>query len=195
MHRGIMALFVAVSLVISRPVVPTWSAAGHEVICEIAWMRLGDDARAMVRDVAGLESRADFAESCVWADRVRRTTHRHTASYHYVNIPPDRSGFDMERDCSHPERRCVTWAVRRYAEVLHDRTASRETRGEALKFLAHFVGDIHQPLHAGYADDLGGNRVAVNFFGDARNLHSVWDGAIVARGGCCELVGLLPAAR
>jgi hypothetical protein len=177
-----MLLLVAVPLASSPPVVPRWSAAGHEVICGIAWTLLSDDARTLVGDVAGLEERGDFAASCVWADQVRRTTHRHTSPYHYVNIPRKVSGFEQARDCPGPER-CVTWAVVRYADVLQDRAASREARGEALKLLAHFIGDLHQPLHAGYADDLGGNRTHVDFFGAARNLHAVWDGAIVARGG------------
>lgn len=183
MQGILIALLVATPLVNSRPVAPKWSAAGHSVICEIAWMRLTDEARHMVRDVTDLDDSASFAASCAWADQVRRTTHRYSAPYHYVNIPPNTAGFDQERDCADPERRCVTWAVTEYAEVLQDRTASREARGEALKFLAHFVGDLHQPLHAGYAHDLGGNRQDVDFFGATRNLHSVWDGAIVARGG------------
>ncbi|HLG05680.1 MAG TPA: S1/P1 nuclease, partial [Gemmatimonadales bacterium] len=62
-------------------------------------------------------------------------------------------------------------------------------RAEALKFLAHFIGDIHQPLHAGRPGDLGGNNIRVDFFGgrsprgDSLNLHSVWDSAILERGG------------
>ena len=62
-----------------------------------------------------------------------------------------------------------------WADVLRDRQAPRPDRIEALKFLVHFVGDVHQPLHAGYGVDRGGNDIKVWFYGDNTNLHSLWD--------------------
>ncbi len=135
------------------------------------------------------DSGPNFPDSCIWADRVRGSTHRFSATYHYVNIPAGVSGFDLARDCGDPEKRCAPWAIRHYAVVLADPRSSPIFRAEALKFLAHFVGDLHQPLHAGRPGDLGGNLVPVDFFGHtgrngARpNLHSVWDSAILERGG------------
>ncbi|MDQ3606285.1 MAG: S1/P1 nuclease [Gemmatimonadota bacterium] len=164
-----------------------WGAEGHRIVCEIAWQRLTPAARQLVGDLLRGEPDPVFARSCTWADEVRGTTHRHTAAYHYINIPAGADRTDLQRDCGDAERRCVTWAIHHYARRLADRSLSPQERNEALKFVAHFVGDLHQPLHAGRPEDLGGNRVTVNFFGDAGtaerplNLHSVWDSGILRR--------------
>ena len=70
-------------------------------------------------------------------------------------------------------------AVAFYTDVLLDRDASTEARSTALKFLVHFVGDLHQPLHAGRGCDRGGNLIQVDWFGQLVSLHSVWDEKLV----------------
>jgi len=188
--RIAVPLFLALAVLGALPErAHAWGAEGHRIVCEIAWQRLTPEARWMVVDLLRGEADPVFAQTCDWADRVRGTTHRHTAAYHYINIPAGARGVDLRRDCGDPERRCVTWAVDHYARVLNDRDRSHAERNEALKFVAHFVGDLHQPLHAGRPEDLGGNRVPVSFFGDTGredrplNLHSVWDGSIIRQGG------------
>jgi len=166
-----------------------WSAEGHRIVCEIAWQRLTPAARTMVSDLLRDEDDRVFAQHCAWADQVRGTTHRHTAAYHYINIPADASGTDLARDCGDADRRCVTWAIDHYARILSDRRAPHAERNEALKFVAHFVGDLHQPLHAGRPEDLGGNRIPVRFYGDPEpagrplNLHAAWDGTFLRHAG------------
>ena len=103
----------------------------------------------------------------------------------------------MSRDCANVEERCIPWAIVHYANHLADASYSKGCdekevnlpRNEALKFLGHFVGDLHQPLHAGHKKDFGGNSIKVSFFGDPgeedypMNLHRVWDGKILGKGG------------
>lgn len=92
----------------------------------------------------------------------------------------------MARDCAAPKR-CAPWAIVHFGRVLGDAKADRTARVEALKWVLHFVGDLHQPLHAGRPGDRGGNSVAVDFFGDRgnddrrNNLHSVWDSQMLRR--------------
>ena len=168
---------------------PWWGSDGHELVCRIAWERLDEAGRALAEDLLGEDAQTTFPASCYWADQVRATTHRHTASYHFVNIPSGVEGLDMTRDCSDIERRCVTWAVRHYATVLEDTAATRLERLEALKFLGHLVADLHQPLHAGRQDDRGGNAVDVQLFANSAcamaglNLHRLWDVAILCHAG------------
>src|SRR5690606_5001505 len=71
-------------------------------------------------------------------------------------------------------------AITRFTAVLGDRSRPRAERLEALKFVVHFVGDVHQPLHAGHRDDRGGNRFQVNLRGEGTNLHAVWDHHLLA---------------
>jgi hypothetical protein len=183
-----MPLLLAALMAPLPPVV--WGGEGHRIVCEIAWQRLTPAARALVTAIraADPDSGSSFPESCLWADRVRATTHRYTNTYHYINIPPGVAGVDLARDCADEERRCAPWAIKHYAVVLADPRSSAIYRAEALKFLAHFVGDLHQPLHAGRPEDLGGNRILVDFFGrhgrngDSLNLHTVWDSSILDRG-------------
>jgi hypothetical protein len=184
--HGVVAVALALGALGALPEhAHAWGFEGHRIICEIAWQRMTPEARRMVEQLLRDEPEPVFARSCTWADEVRPTTHQHTAAYHYINIPAGAEGTDMTRDCGDADRRCVTWAVHHYSHRLIDRSLPHAERNEALKFVAHFVGDLHQPLHAGRPEDLGGNRVRVNFFGDTGredrplNLHSVWDGAFL----------------
>jgi nuclease S1 len=190
MIRVSAAVLLAVAAVATVPErAHAWGVEGHRIACEITWQRLTPEARWMVTELLRGEADPVFARTCSWADEVRPTTHRHTAAYHYINIPAGAAGMDWQRDCGDPERRCVTWAIDHYARILNDRRRPHAERNEALKFVAHFVGDLHQPLHAGRPEDLGGNRIPVNFFGDTGrkdrplNLHVVWDVSILRRAG------------
>ena len=144
-----------------------WGGDGHRIVCEIAWQRLTPEAKTMVTDLLRGDQFALLAESCSWADEVRRTTHEHTYNYHFINIPAGVAGMDWARDCGDEAKRCAPWAIRHFARILADPAASHHNRQEALKFVAHFVGDLHEPLHAGRPEDLGGN----------------WDSGILRRAG------------
>ena len=186
-----MLSLVALALLSGPPAPFRWAEPGHRILCEVAWLRLTPEARTLVLSIraADPDSADSFAGSCLWADRVRSTTHPFTYSYHFVNIPARVPGMDMTRDCGVPARRCAVWAIRHYTSVLLHPWASPLGKAEALKFVAHFVGDLHQPLHAGRPEDLGGNTVLVDFFGqrrpngDSLNLHGVWDFEILQRAG------------
>ena len=184
------ALWLLTLLLVSRPDVATaWGKDGHAIVCEIAWRQLTPQSQALVKELRAADPQpgASFADSCDWADDARRTTHRHTAEYHYINIPKGVEGVDLERDC--PAYDCLPIAIRRYASYLACKEATKcsaRRRAEALKLLAHFVGDAHQPLHAGYPDDRGGNDIDVRWFdqiGDDFNLHRVWDDWLLRRAG------------
>ena len=131
-------------------------------------------ARSQVRELIGSDSA--FAAAAVWADQVRPTLPE-TAPWHFVNVPLDASGYDRARDCRRGD--CVVEAIRYFRWVLADTSAPRGVRIEALKFLIHFVGDLHQPLHVGERGDRGGNDYAVTFRGRETNLHSVWDSGLL----------------
>ena len=164
------------------PVSPVWWEAGHAVVCDIAWREVGPAARDAVRALLAIdEDYAEFGPSCYWPDVIRdEPRYRDFVTAHYVNLPPDADGFDAARDCA--RTLCAVEAIELFAGRLRDPTLSDADRVVALKFLGHFVGDLHQPLHAGYLADRGGNDVAACVPGDDdTNLHAVWDGFIVNR--------------
>jgi hypothetical protein len=104
---------------------------------------------------------------------------RTTTSHHYVNVPAGAAGINLARDCP-PERSCVIGAIAMHIGTLRDDKTSAAGKAQALKFLGHFVGDIHQPLHAGRAEDRGGTAIKVRFLGEETSLHAVWDGGLIA---------------
>ncbi len=166
-----------------------WAFAGHHIICEIAFQRLTDEARDMVFAVRAADPKPSptFYESCVWPDISRREDHRATYEYHFMNLAePGADQIIMERDCANYD--CVQLAVVRYANYLAtdpgDSTSMKIRRANALKFVGHFVGDLHQPLHTGFAYDRGGNDTVARFYDESpSNLHGIWDYAIPERMG------------
>ncbi|MBV9481663.1 MAG: hypothetical protein JO249_13055 [Acidobacteria bacterium] len=168
----------------------SWGPEGHEVIATLAQTRLTGNARRGVQWLIGEASLASIAN---WADEIRPERDE-TYNWHFVDIPMNASGFSDARDCFLPESKhkdaendhqnCVVDRIEFFQQILSDDHASTDSRREALQFLVHFVGDIHQPLHA-VAEAAGGNRIHVTEFGSAAcgqrpcNLHGVWDSGLI----------------
>lgn len=168
----------------AAPAVPApsaWSLEGHDIVCEIAFQRLSDAARDMVFEIRAHDPQPSetFFRSCGWPDAARYEDHKATYEYHFMNVVvPDADEMVMQRDCANYD--CVQLAIVRYARYTSMDPNGSESqqirRANALKFLGHFVGDLHQPLHVGYAHDRGGNDIFVDFFDEAdQPLHAVWD--------------------
>jgi hypothetical protein len=150
-----------------------WYGEGHRLVAGIAERRLAPHTIEAVRDLLG---GAGLVAAATWADRIE-DDRPETKPLHYVNIPLDAAGYDPVRDC--PHGRCLIAAIERDRKVLADSAASRAERAEALRFLVHFIGDLHQPLHVSNNADRGGNRRQVVFLGSPTNLHAVWDGDLI----------------
>jgi hypothetical protein len=151
-----------------------WGAEGHEIIASIAVRELTPIARAQIAQLLGRE--ATLIHDSNWADKIRDRRPQ-TGPWHYVDIPLGASGYDARRDCG--SGNCIVAQIAHDLNVLGNNRQPRAARAEALRFLIHFVGDIHQPLHAVDNDDRGGNAVRVYLAGDRTNLHRVWDVEVV----------------
>lgn len=156
-----------------------WGPAGHRIVALVAARHLDATPRAEVKRLLGDETLADVAN---WADDVREEK-KETAPWHYVNLPDNAAGFVRSRDCTDEKGRCAVWAIEHFTGVLADKSKPDAARAEALKYVVHFVGDLHQPLHVGFASDKGGNNVKLLFFNRKSNLHKVWDSGIIGRAG------------
>ncbi|HEY2584453.1 MAG TPA: S1/P1 nuclease, partial [Tepidisphaeraceae bacterium] len=163
------------------PFAHAWGGDGHQIVCLIAEDRLTPSAKAAIHDLLGKDVNISDAEIANWADQVRRER-RETAPWHYVDIPTNADAFDEARDGQHGNN--VIDKIGDFKAVLNDLKASKAQRAEALKFLGHFVGDLHQPLHCAERNkDKGGNGRLVFFLDQPRavNLHTVWDTTILLR--------------
>jgi hypothetical protein len=154
----------------------TWGVEGHRLVARIAEGLLTDAANAKVQTALAPGESIDALAS--WADDVRRTR-KETEPWHYIDIPILSNGLDMKRDC--PAGDCIIAKIEEFRKVWGDPSVPRERRREALLFLVHFVGDLHQPLHCATANDKGGNDVKLSFDSQNTNLHSLWDSGLLRR--------------
>lgn len=164
-----------------------WGRLGHRLVAELAWEGMTPAARAAALDLLEGEPDPSLAGVANWADELRANDPglgRRSAPWHYVNLAEDACHYDAGRDC--PRGNCVVVAIEAQTAILADRTRPREDRLKALKFVVHFVGDVHQPLHAGFAHDKGGNTIQVNLDGRGSNLHALWDSGLLERAGWDE---------
>ncbi len=178
-----VAMLVVVSaIVLVAPARPAaWGPDGHRIVARIALVHLAPQARQEVDRILEGDP-LDFIEASNWADMVR-PDRPETYNWHFVDVPYGVYEYDALRDCPPSDGGdCVLAAIDRLRETLADRSVERARRAEALKYLIHFVGDLHQPLHSITNNDRGGNDVGVDLGGERpSNLHAVWDRAVIAR--------------
>ena len=127
---------------------------------------------AALTKASDLLSGASIVSVASWADNYRRD-HPESGPWHYINIPLAESKIDMARDC--PNGQCVLAQPQHFLSVLQEADADKAAKAEALKFVVHFVGDLHRSLHDEDNGDRGGNTRHVTFDGKPDNLHWVWD--------------------
>ncbi len=178
-----------------------WGWEGHKLVCGLAEQRLSSQAEVMVARLLaageGLEGgQVSFVEACVWPDIVKRTTRKDTARHHFLNVPDDAMSVDPALGCSD----CILVGVRQALTQLSREASGRQQilrRAAALRFLGHYVGDLHQPLHISNASDLGGNRIKLVWYSKTTNLHSVWDTRLPRQAGLSypASLGLLASVR
>jgi hypothetical protein len=159
-----------------------WGREGHHVIVIVAEVHMRPETAARMRALLAPESPE---EASVWADQYRHD-HRETGPWHYIDIPLADSRTDMAREC--PNGNCVIAKTKQFLAVLKDPKADKAAKAQALKFVIHFVGDLHQPLHVADNGDEGGNMRRVIFRGRPDNLHWVWDTGLL------QHIGRNPAA-
>ncbi len=196
------ALLASLCAAIAPPSAWAWGCKGHQVVALIAENHLDPHARAMVLQILAASpvdpdmrrycrntGFDEFADSSTWADD-KRSVRPDTAGWHFIDIPRGVPNGDIAQYCP-PSTGCITKAIADEIGILRNPSANAQVRAEALRYLIHFVGDLHQPLHTTTDDDRGGNCVPVAFFEyvpvetnpakeDYRpNLHGVWDTDII----------------
>lgn len=151
-----------------------WGTQGHMVVAQIGENNLSPKAKQAIKQILKGQSLASVAN---WADLVKSDSEfAHTKPWHFVDIPDG----DDYTDIDHHEGDVVS-AITEMVTTLKSNGADALSKENALKFLVHFVGDIHQPLHVGRPDDRGGNDVRIVFEGRNSNLHQLWDSLMIMK--------------
>ena len=147
-----------------------WGDKGHRIVAILAETHLTERVRQEVTKLLPVET--TLADAAVWPDKEgRRITE--FDRLHHVSIPDNAAGYDQERDCK--SRNCMVEALNWFTSVVADRKAPINLRLIALRYVAHLVADMHQPLHAGRREDRGGTEITVSFRAQTTNLHLFWD--------------------
>jgi len=148
----------------------------HRIIAHIAEGRLKPEVQRRIQSDFSINSLAGVAD---WADTIRKQ--RGQGPWHYANVREGESTYVKDRDC--PAGECVVEKIRSFRSVLEDENEPPAKRREALMYLVHLIGDVHQPLHLGNQSDRGGNRISLTYRGKMTNLHALWDGGLIRRQG------------
>jgi hypothetical protein len=181
-----------------------WGCKGHQTVALVAEKHLTPEARGLVEKLLGANpidtqlkrwcgnATPDLmVDAATWADDVRNE--RRNGPWHYVDIPRGKHKGSLEEYCGADG--CVTRAIEEQRAILKNQSADPLKRAEAIRYLIHFVGDIHQPLHVINNGDNGGNCVPVTYLHHepllnpqhperedySPNLHQIWDTEIVER--------------
>ena len=153
------------------PVAQAFGPIGHRVVAKIAENHLPATMKAEIEEVLDGQSLAMIS---TWADEMRSDEkYKSTSNWHYINIeagkkvePKNIEGLALE-------------TIQKQTSILKNKKSTKEQKAEAIKWLVHLVGDLHQPLHAGLASDRGGNQVDLPWFGRTVNLHEIWDSTLL----------------
>jgi hypothetical protein len=175
--RAALPLTAAALLLLSPLPSEGWGREGHRTIALIAEKHLSRKAAAQIKELLGSESIADVAS---WADEVRsKPEYKHTGPWHFVNLPLGYGYGEFLQQLKAKSEPNAYQALNDNLKLLADPKQPREKRIDALKFVVHLVGDIHEPMHVSRAEDKGGNDIQVQFQGEGSNLHRMWDSGLI----------------
>ena len=192
--RRMLTAVVVVAVLMPGPLLG-WGPEGHRVVGALAESRLSAATKTAVHKLIGTSTLSSVSN---WADSIRDDRDE-TYNWHFVDIPKSVATFSDPRDCFLPtdthagaatdHQNCVVDRIIFFKQVLSDTTKTKDERTEALKFIVHFVGDVHQPFHA-VGDERGGNLVHITQFGATTcfqgkpcNLHMAWDSGLIEHTG------------
>ncbi len=181
-------LLLVLLLILAPAPAAAWWEYGHQTIARMAMMEVAPRTRAeigrLLRRSRLLETPTCAArtpeDASVWPDCIRAMCDRfsYTAPWHYQNVNVCKP-FDLAGPCANGN--CVSAQIERHVRLLKDPKLPARERVASLAFLIHFVGDMHQPMHAGDRGDLGGNRFPAYYSRIRSNLHAIWDGYLAER--------------
>ncbi|MES2872471.1 MAG: S1/P1 nuclease [Bacteroidota bacterium] len=154
-----------------------WGLLGHRVVGEIAQSYLNKRASREVKKILGHES---LAMASNWADFIKsEPSYNYLGNWHYINLPAGLSPEQLQNKLLKDTATNVYTKIRFLGSELQNKKLDHTKQLMYLRLLIHFVGDLHQPMHTGRFEDLGGNRVQLTWFGQTSNLHRVWDSDLI----------------
>ena len=159
-----------------------WGNLGHKTSAQIAWDLMDAQTRSKVSSIL---QKKDFVESATWADQARsQKPWKYTIWYHFEKAPDGFNYLDnlKQQDAETRKNGGLIQALFVAEDILTRPDESAIDKENAMKFLIHFIGDIHQPFHTGRPEDNGATKIKVTWLGEKLSLHHVWDTSIILSG-------------
>jgi hypothetical protein len=154
-----------------------WGAEGHRIIGQIAESYLTKNAKKEIAKILGTET---MAIASTWTDFIKSDpAYNYLSSWHYINLKAGLSPVELQDFLDRDTATDAYTKINFLADELKMTGITTEKKQFYLKILIHLVGDIHQPMHTGRLEDLGGNKVKVMWFNDSKNLHQIWDDQLI----------------
>ena len=184
-HRAGILLPLLFAFLPAQPAA-AWGPVGHETVAYIAQDNLSPAAKAKIAAI--LDQGDDLASISNWADQVRQFGRPETAPWHFIDLPIRKDITVQDEQTYCPDNNCVINQLQISQGILGDESQPKSKRLEALKFVVHFMGDLHQPLHCADDSDRGGNDKLVRFkapghrgHGAKIKFHALWDHLIESK--------------
>jgi hypothetical protein len=159
-----------------------WGDQGHSLTCQIAYELMTPKTRKTVDALIQRQAPRyrNFANACTYADDAKDTDGRR--NQHFVNLHRNDTGLtELACPVANSSTDCLLFAIKHDYGVIRDPAASEDARSLALLYLGHWIGDLHQPLHVSFRDDLGGNDVLTAGACGGGKLHSTWDTCMIVQ--------------
>jgi len=186
---------LSIAILLSSQVLLSLGQNGHRIVAQICYDNLDENAKKEIDKILGDNYLAQIA---TWPDFIRSEKNwDFTKPWHFITIDPDISAAKAIEEAKADPKICnVVEAMelmkailkgdeaetKRFEDLMTEhevKPMNGSVKATALAFLVHFIGDIHQPMHVGKNNDFGGNKIAVLFFSERTNLHTVWDSGII----------------
>ena len=175
---GIIKKTLFIALICYIPVnTMAWGLLGHRVVGEIAQSYLNKRAGREVKKILGHES---LAMASNWADFIKsEPSYNYLGNWHYINLPAGLASEQLQSNLLRDTATNAYTKIRFLSSELKNKGLDQDKKVMYLRLLIHLVGDLHQPMHTGRFEDLGGNRVQLTWFGQPTNLHRLWDSDLI----------------
>ena len=195
--RKTLFFFILIFITFSKPSFAL-GKQGHQIVCQLAFEHLSLAKQSRISTLLKLipkkhqylinnysykkqNSPITFANACVWADAIKRLeSFKAYRPWHFMNVARDHDDIKAN-DCT---KNCLPQAILTHQKILaQTNNHANWQQVQALLFLGHWLGDIHQPFHISFADDLGGNKIKFSHLTTkCKNLHWYWDECILYKG-------------
>ncbi|MBP1617573.1 MAG: nuclease [Bacteroidetes bacterium] len=168
-------LFIIIAIVSFANTLFAYDVVGHRIVADVAYRNLTEKARSQVDKVLG---KRGIIYTSSWADEIKSDkSYDYSYVWHYQNLKAGMGNSDLQRLLDNPASNGEHLFLA--MQNMITRLKKNKNDQEALKFLVHLTGDLHQPLHLGRPEDLGGNKVMFEWFGRQMNIHQIWDGQLI----------------